>query len=114
MPRFVWAFFCSIPCPTIISSVWSGSGPAIAIPCQRIRYHSRRAMIRPIDLTDDDLWSLFNACCTGDTDTARTLIERRPELVNREYNYTAPLHFAVREGHLPVVRLLLERGANPI
>ncbi|HJZ95338.1 MAG TPA: ankyrin repeat domain-containing protein [Candidatus Solibacter sp.] len=71
-------------------------------------------MIRPIDLTDDDLWGLFNACCTGDIDTARALIEHRPELVNREYNYTAPLHFAVREGHLPVVRLLLERGANPI
>jgi hypothetical protein len=29
-----------------------------------------------------------------------------------EYNYTPPIHFAVREGHLPIVELLVERGAD--
>src|SRR5262249_47937828 len=42
----------------------------------------------------------------------QALAARCPGLVHCEYNYTPPLHFAVREGHLPVVRYLVERGAN--
>ena len=39
---------------------------------------------------------------------------RRPSLVFCDYNYMPPLHLAVREGHLDVVRFLAERGAvNP-
>jgi ankyrin repeat protein len=34
-------------------------------------------------------------------------------LIRAEYNYTPPIHFAVREGHLPVVRYLLKQGADP-
>ncbi len=69
-------------------------------------------MIRPIDLMDDDQWSLFNTCRAGDPSTVEALVSRRPELVRAEYNYTAPLHFAVREGHLPVVQFLLDHGAT--
>jgi uncharacterized protein len=39
------------------------------------------------------------------------LIEQRPELSTCQYNYTPPLHFAVREGHLTLVRVLVERKA---
>jgi ankyrin repeat protein len=33
--------------------------------------------------------------------------------VSCEYNYTPPLHFAVREGYLDVTRFLLDHGADP-
>ena len=39
------------------------------------------------------------------------LISRRPELSTCQYNYTPPLHFAVREGHLPLVRALVAQKA---
>src|SRR5262245_2272738 len=68
-------------------------------------------MIRPLDLRDDEAWEMFGASREGDLGLVTTLAERRPELVQREYNYTPPLHFAVREGHLPVTRYLLDHGA---
>ena len=69
-------------------------------------------MTRPIDLIDDDLWSLLQASHAGDEDQVRALLSRRPDLVRGEYNYTPALHFAVREGHLGVVRFLVEQGAD--
>src|SRR5262249_40133962 len=48
----------------------------------------------------------------GDLDQVKALVSRRPELARCEYNYTPPLHFAVREGHLSVVRYLLDQGVD--
>ena len=70
-------------------------------------------MIHPIDLTDDDVWRMLCASRAGDLNEVTELVSRRPELVRCEYNYTPPLHFAVREGHVEVVRFLLELGADP-
>src|SRR5947209_1317024 len=69
-------------------------------------------MIRPADLTDDDFWTMLSASRVGDLDRVKALSSSRPELIRCEYNYTPPIHFAVREGHLPVVRYLLDRGAD--
>jgi ankyrin repeat protein len=69
-------------------------------------------VIRPIDLADDDFWNLLTAASFGDQDQVTRIVARRPELVTREYDYTAPLHFAVREGHLNVTRFLLDHGAS--
>src|SRR5207248_8662382 len=41
-----------------------------------------------------------------------TLFRSRADIARCEYNYTPPLHFAVREGHLEMVRFLLEQGAD--
>ena len=85
-------------------------------------------MIRPIELretrpvrlsngdasTTDDVWAMLAASHDGDLDHVQTLATRCPGLIRCEYNYTPPLHFAVREGHLPVVRYLIERGANVV
>ena len=70
-------------------------------------------MIRPVDLKDDDVWNMFQASCHGDLDRVKALVSRRRDLAVCEYNYTPPIHFAVREGHLELVRFLLEQGADP-
>lgn len=69
-------------------------------------------MIRPVDLKDEDVWSMLEASKEGDLERVRALVSRRPALIRCEYNYTPPIHFAVREGHPGVVRYLLEQGAN--
>src|SRR5262249_12514782 len=69
-------------------------------------------MIHPNDLKDDDVWSMLSASAAGDLDQVKALVALRPELVRCEYNYTPPIHFAVREGHLDVVRFLLDQGAD--
>src|SRR5215471_3299797 len=70
-------------------------------------------MVRPIDLKDDDLWKLMQAASAGDEDEVKALVQRRPELASSEYDYTPAMHFAVREGHLNILRFLLEHGADP-
>ena len=70
-------------------------------------------MIRPIEMQDDDVWSMFQASRSGDLEQVKALVARRgPNWRDWEYNYTPPLHFAVREGHLEIVRFLLEQGAD--
>ena len=69
-------------------------------------------LIRPHDLKDDEVWSMLRAARDGDLERVKALTASRPALVHCEYNYTPPLHFAVREGHSEVVRLLLDHGAD--
>jgi ankyrin repeat protein len=77
------------------------------------------SLIRPDDLASDqpygswssrgcDVWDAIRAARRGDVDALRRLLERDPNLVR----YGEPLHFAVREGHLEAVRLLIDAGAD--
>ena len=73
-------------------------------------------MIKPLELESDsgrDIWDMISAAAAGDTPTLRRLIQRDPTVSHSEYWYTRPIHFAVREGHLEAVRILLEAGADP-
>lgn len=63
--------------------------------------------------TSNEIWQMLSACREGDLQVVRDLVERCPGLVHCEYNYTAPIHFAVREGHTAIVRYLLQCGADP-
>jgi ankyrin repeat protein len=78
--------------------------------------------IRPDELATDaaygpwscrgrDIWDAFCAAADGDALWLRRLLERDPDLYRAEYWYTQPIHFAVREGQLETVRILLEAGA---
>jgi ankyrin repeat protein len=83
-------------------------------------------LIRPVELSGDKLFTLadgqmvskenvyrmFVATRAGDLDAVRDLVAKAPKLAIVEYNYTPPIHFAVREGHLALVEFLLDRGAD--
>ena len=61
----------------------------------------------------DDVFGMFVAAREGDVAGVTRAVERFPALATVEYNYTPPIHFAVREGHRDIVEFLLERGADP-
>jgi ankyrin repeat protein len=87
----------------------------------------RRPLIRPVELsaghrfkladgtdaTTDDVFAMFVAARDGDIEAVKRLVARNPPLVTVEYNYTPPIHFAVREGHREIAEFLLDRGADP-
>ena len=61
-----------------------------------------------------DVWSMLIASRDGHLDRVKGLLARSPRLLRAEYNYMPPVHLAVREGHVEIVRFLAERGGiNP-
>ena len=81
------------------------------------------ALLRPFELRPgvqyfgsklgtDDVWNLLNAARNGDLESVDFITDEKPAVTNVGYWYMPPLHFAVREGHLDVVKLLIERGAD--
>ncbi|XP_068626122.1 poly [ADP-ribose] polymerase tankyrase-2-like [Battus philenor] len=58
---------------------------------------------------------LLEAARTGDVETARSILDSRPRLVNcRDVDgrHSTPLHFAAGYNRLPLAQLLLQRGAD--
>jgi len=74
------------------------------------------SMLKPPELDSaegDGVWNALTASDEGDVAALRRLVERDPRLSRAEYWYTPAIHFAVREGHLDAVQLLLDAGADP-
>src|ERR1051325_5790716 len=83
-------------------------------------------MIQPIELrqefpvklsnaaisTTTKLWEILVASHLGNLDRVKELTGECYELIFGQYNYTPPIHFAVREGHVDLVKYLLEHGAH--
>ncbi len=62
-----------------------------------------------------DAWqnvSLQQAIQNNDVDQVRAAIEKNESVVNRETNNQLPLQFAAQMGSAPIVKLLLESGAD--
>jgi ankyrin repeat protein len=72
----------------------------------------------PMSLSNDvisttaKVWSILVASRNGDLETVKKMVDECPELIYAQYNYTPPIHFAVREGHLELVKYLLDNGAH--
>ena len=58
------------------------------------------------------IWQVLTAARAGNAGRLRALLAEDASLTDAEYWYVPPLHFAVREGHLDAVRVLLDHGAN--
>lgn len=57
---------------------------------------------------------IVTACTSGDEATVCELLQETPSLAHQvAVGRLAPLHYAVREGHAGIVKLLLQHGADP-
>jgi len=68
-------------------------------------------MIKPSDI-NDTAWEVISAAASGDVAVMQRLLAEDPKRSGEGYWYPEPIHFAVREGHSDIVRLLLEAGAD--
>ena len=83
-------------------------------------------MLQPIELRSDlpmklsnnvvstttKVWNILVASKRGDLEAVKKMADGCHELLYAQYNYTPPIHFAVREGHIELVRYLLANGAH--
>ena len=60
-----------------------------------------------------EVWAMFVAAMNGDLETIEKLVARDPGLVECEFEYLTPLHFAVRQNQRAVVKYLLGKGIDP-
>ncbi len=61
--------------------------------------------------TTTNVWETLTASKEGNLERLKALVKETPGLIYAQYNYTPPIHFAVREGHIEMVRYILEKGA---
>lgn len=61
--------------------------------------------------TTTDVWGMLDAARTGDLDRVKELVGFLPPLAYCQYDYTSPLHLAIREGHLETVEFLIKHDA---
>ena len=72
----------------------------------------RWKLLDETDVSADHVFAMFVAARDGDVAEAKRLVRYQRGLATVEYNYTPPIHFAVREGHLAITELLIEHGAD--
>jgi len=62
--------------------------------------------------TTSKVWEILAASRDGNLEKVKDLVDECPGLIYAQYNYTPPIHFAVREGHIDLVNYLLGKGAH--
>jgi uncharacterized protein len=70
------------------------------------------ALSNGVTSTTTKVWNTLVASKNGNLDEIKKIFDECPELIYAQYNYTPPIHFAVREGHTQLVNYLLEHGAH--
>jgi ankyrin repeat protein len=68
----------------------------------------------PNDVMGDTtkVWNILVASKNGDLPAVKQMFKTCPELIYAKYNYTPPIHLAVREGHIALTEFLLSQGAH--
>jgi hypothetical protein len=61
--------------------------------------------------TTIDVWKMLTGSYDGKLDQVIELVKGCRQLLTCQYDYTSPLHLAVREGRIEVVRYLVDEGA---
>ena len=77
----------------------------------RIEELKRETPLSPGGPTGVEVWEAVCAADSGDASLLKLLVERNPLLARGDF-YTAPLHFAAREGHQDAVLVLLASGQD--
>lgn len=62
--------------------------------------------------TTGKVWGILSASHAGDLQRVKELVAECPGLIYAQYNYAPPIHFAVRQGHVDLVKYLLDNGAH--
>jgi uncharacterized protein len=62
--------------------------------------------------TTTNVWRILFASYRGDLPLVKSLVDQCPALIYAQYNYSPPIHFAVREGHIELVEFFLDNGAH--
>lgn len=75
-----------------------------------VHHKGSRGQINEAD--DDGNTALFNAASRGFEDICACLIENGADLAHQNKTLKTALHFAIAGNHFPVVKLLLDSGAD--
>ena len=65
-----------------------------------------------VTVDGDRAWSLFCACADGDESEVQSLIGQNTDLNYAEIQYLKPIEYAIREGHVDIVRHLLDNDPH--
>jgi ankyrin repeat protein len=76
-----------------------------------LKLHLPMKVANAVWSTTTDVWNILVASRDGNLQRVKELVAAGPELIYAQYNYTPPIHFAVREGHTGLVKYLLDEGA---
>lgn len=76
-----------------------------------MKLNARMDIAKGVSSTTTKVWEILSASYYGDPNTVKRLVDECPALIYAQYNYTPPIHFAVREGHAELVKYLLDNGA---
>jgi len=76
-----------------------------------MKLHLPMKVANDVVSTTTKVWDMLTASYHGDLPAVKKMVNECPELIYAQYNYTPPIHFAVREGHVELVKYLLGNGA---
>lgn len=77
-----------------------------------LKLNLRMKLSNGVESTTTKVWEALSAAKNGALGNIMELVAECPELIYAQYNYTPPIHFAVREGHRELVEYLLANGAH--
>lgn len=72
---------------------------------------TQKSLVCGVDrLPGKQVWQIFRACANEDLNSVDKLLVENPLLINAQYWYQLPIHFAVRSGNRDLVKRLLDHS----